>query len=95
MMNLSRRRVEDAISEIGREEVLDAKMVLAGACTPLQKLSDILLLLACQVVALLFDHLVIIFCKELLLQLHVLHNGLNNKVGSLDGSVHCRVNVHV
>ena len=42
-----------------------------------------------------FDHLVIILCKELLLQFHVLHNGLNNKVGSLDGSVHCSVDVHV
>ena len=29
--NLSRRRVDDAISEMGRDEVLDARMVLAGA----------------------------------------------------------------
>ena len=29
--DLSRRRVEDAISEMGRDEVLEAKMVLAGA----------------------------------------------------------------
>ena len=41
--DLSRRRVEDAISEMGREEVLDARIVLAGACTPLQKL-----LVVCQ-----------------------------------------------
>merc|ERR1719295_638620 len=39
--------------------------------------------------------LVIILCKQLLLQLHIFNDCLDNKVGGLDGSVHCCVNMHV